>query len=196
MDDEVKGDGNSVNYSFRMHDPRLGRFFAIDPLTKEYPKNSPYAFSENRLNDAIELEGLEKVYVYAWNPSKQQWIKKYSYIDVDANVDKNKYVVFDQQTGDIAKVTYKTINKTKSKPSSTSGDGYIKGSIGDANTSDEDGSLRGAVNFNSLTGIAFFQTNDNVLLNTGASVALSEGGISGSVNYNVILTSKVRSMEK
>jgi hypothetical protein len=26
MDDEVKGDGNSVNISFRMHDPRLGRW--------------------------------------------------------------------------------------------------------------------------------------------------------------------------
>ena len=25
-DNEVKGDGNSVNISFRMHDPRLGRW--------------------------------------------------------------------------------------------------------------------------------------------------------------------------
>ena len=59
MDDEVKGEGNSVNFSFRMHDPRLGRFFAIDPLAPKYPHNSPYAFSENRLINAIELEGLE-----------------------------------------------------------------------------------------------------------------------------------------
>ena len=44
-----------------MHDPRIGRFFARDPLFKEYPWNSPYAFSENRVIDAIELEGLEKV---------------------------------------------------------------------------------------------------------------------------------------
>ncbi len=59
MDDEVKGEGNSVNYNYRMHDPRLGRFFAIDPLTPKYPWNSTYAFSENRVIDAIELEGLE-----------------------------------------------------------------------------------------------------------------------------------------
>jgi RHS repeat-associated protein len=58
-DDEVKGAGNSVNYTYRMHDPRLGRFFAVDPLQKDYPWNSPYAFSENRLIDGIELEGLE-----------------------------------------------------------------------------------------------------------------------------------------
>jgi len=59
MDDEVKGEGNSVNYKYRMHDPRVGRFFAVDPLTADYPWNSPYAFSENRVIDLIELEGLE-----------------------------------------------------------------------------------------------------------------------------------------
>ena len=59
-DDEVKGEGNSVNYSYRMHDPRLGRFFAVDPLSTEYPWNSPYAFSENNVIHAFELEGLEK----------------------------------------------------------------------------------------------------------------------------------------
>ncbi len=42
-----------------MHDPRIGRFFAVDPLADDYPHNSPYAFSENRVVDAIELEGLE-----------------------------------------------------------------------------------------------------------------------------------------
>src|SRR5690606_17456216 len=53
-DDEIKGSGNSVNYTYRMHDPRLGRFFAVDPLTPQYPHNSPYAFSENRVIDGIE----------------------------------------------------------------------------------------------------------------------------------------------
>ena len=59
QDDEVKGEGNSINYTFRMHDPRVGRFFAVDPLERKYPSNSPYAFSENRIMDGIELEGLE-----------------------------------------------------------------------------------------------------------------------------------------
>jgi RHS repeat-associated protein len=58
-DSEIKGEGNSVNYMFRMHDPRVGRFFAVDPLAGEYPWNSPYAFSENRVLDGVELEGLE-----------------------------------------------------------------------------------------------------------------------------------------
>ena len=58
-DNELKSEGNSVNYTYRMHDPRLGRFFRIDPLAPKYPHNSPYAFSENRVIDGIELEGLE-----------------------------------------------------------------------------------------------------------------------------------------
>lgn len=58
-DDEIKGEGNSINFIFRMHDPRVGRFFATDPLSAKYPYNSPYAFSENRVMDMIELEGLE-----------------------------------------------------------------------------------------------------------------------------------------
>ncbi len=58
-DDEIKGEGNSLNYKFRMHDPRIGRFFAVDPLDNKYPWNSSYSFSENRVLDGNEIEGLE-----------------------------------------------------------------------------------------------------------------------------------------
>jgi RHS repeat-associated protein len=58
-DDEIKGEGNSLNYTFRMHDPRIGRFFAIDPLTKSYPWYTPYSFSGNMVINSRELEGLE-----------------------------------------------------------------------------------------------------------------------------------------
>jgi RHS repeat-associated protein len=58
-DDEIKGEGNSLNFEYRMDDPRIGRFFCTDPLEKKYPHNSPYAFSENKVIHCIELEGLE-----------------------------------------------------------------------------------------------------------------------------------------
>ncbi|KAB1061956.1 RHS repeat-associated core domain-containing protein [Salibacter halophilus] len=60
-DDEIKGSGNSINYKYRVHDPRLGRFMSIDPLSPKYPQWSPYVFSGNRVVDAFELEGLEPV---------------------------------------------------------------------------------------------------------------------------------------
>ena len=65
-DDELKGEGNSLNYTFRMHDPRVGRFFAVDPLFKRYPHNSTYAFSENQVIDSNELEGKERVHFVAF----------------------------------------------------------------------------------------------------------------------------------
>ncbi len=71
-DDEVKGEGNSLNYTFRMHDARVGRFFAVDPLYREYPWNSPYAFSENRVLDMVELEGLEAASTEDKNNAEQQ----------------------------------------------------------------------------------------------------------------------------
>jgi len=58
-DDEIKGDGNSVNYKYRIHDTRIGRFFAIDPIANQYPHNGPYNFSENIVIHGVELEGLE-----------------------------------------------------------------------------------------------------------------------------------------
>lgn len=61
-DDEIKREGNSVNYKYRMHDPRIGRFFAVDPLASSFAWNSPYAFAENRVIANIELEGLERYY--------------------------------------------------------------------------------------------------------------------------------------
>jgi len=49
----------SLNYKYRMHDPRVGRFFAVDPAVHTFPFYSPYAFSGNRVIDAVELEGLQ-----------------------------------------------------------------------------------------------------------------------------------------
>ncbi len=59
-DNEIKGEGNSLNYKYRMHDPRVGRFFAVDPLEMEYPHYTPYQFSGNKVIHAVELEGLEE----------------------------------------------------------------------------------------------------------------------------------------
>ncbi len=81
-DDEVKGEGNSVNYKYRMCDPRIGRFFAVDPLASKFPWNSPYAFSENRVLDAVELEGKESKRLWKLDPIKVQ--KSFNYAPITA----------------------------------------------------------------------------------------------------------------
>jgi len=68
MDNEIKGDGNSLEFKYRIYDSRLGRFLSVDPLFKEYPWNSTYAFAENRVIDGIDLEGKE------WSASMDQGV--------------------------------------------------------------------------------------------------------------------------
>lgn len=58
-DDEIKGEGNSVNYKYRMHDPRIGRFFAVDPISYKFPYYSPYHFTSNSPIISVDLEGLQ-----------------------------------------------------------------------------------------------------------------------------------------
>lgn len=55
-DNEIAGEGNIYNTYFRELDVRLGRWWSIDPKTKETPFESPYASMNNspiRLNDVL-----------------------------------------------------------------------------------------------------------------------------------------------
>jgi RHS repeat-associated protein len=47
------------DFGARNYDASLGRWMNVDPLSNSFPWNSQYAFSENRVIDGIELEGLE-----------------------------------------------------------------------------------------------------------------------------------------
>lgn len=53
---------NIHEWKYRVSDPAIGRFWQLDPLAEDYMYNSPYAFSENRVIDSAELEGLERIY--------------------------------------------------------------------------------------------------------------------------------------
>jgi hypothetical protein len=58
-DDEVKGPGNALNYTHRMSDPRIARFFSEDPIASVYPELTPYQIASNNPIMNTELEGLE-----------------------------------------------------------------------------------------------------------------------------------------
>jgi len=47
------------SFKWRNYMPDIGRFFNIDPLSEKYAYQSHYNFSENRVVDGVELEGLE-----------------------------------------------------------------------------------------------------------------------------------------
>ncbi|WP_312901535.1 DUF6443 domain-containing protein [Chryseobacterium taichungense] len=51
------------SFKWRNYDPSIGRFFNVDPLSEKYAYQSHYNFSENKVVNARELEGLEAVLI-------------------------------------------------------------------------------------------------------------------------------------
>jgi RHS repeat-associated protein len=63
QDNEVKGQGNSLDFGAKIYDSRLGRFLSTDPLMHGIPFQSPYCFAGNQPIWAIDKNGEIKVIV-------------------------------------------------------------------------------------------------------------------------------------
>jgi RHS repeat-associated protein len=96
MDNELRGQGNSINYKYRMHDPRVGRFFAVDPLASQYPHYSAYQFSGNKVVNSIEYEGLEEAPSFSI-PSTNQAL-----VEVHKEFAKQTFKFFDESLSAIS----------------------------------------------------------------------------------------------
>ena len=68
-DNEIKGDGNSVDFGARIYDGRLGRWMSLDPKIKEFPSWSPYVYALNNPIRIVDVDGegpgdgLYRVYI-------------------------------------------------------------------------------------------------------------------------------------
>jgi len=58
---DFRGVGQITDYGARVYNARLGKFLSVDPYTRDYPWNTPYAYAENEPISNIDLDGLEKV---------------------------------------------------------------------------------------------------------------------------------------
>ncbi|WP_302621443.1 RHS repeat-associated core domain-containing protein, partial [Aquimarina megaterium] len=57
-DDEIKGEGNSIDFGSRtVYDSRLGRFTSLDPKARDYAGISPYAYAANNPILLIDKDG-------------------------------------------------------------------------------------------------------------------------------------------
>ena len=57
---ENDNETGTQDYGFRIYNPSLGKFLSVDPLTKNFVWNSPFAFAENSPLKYIDLDGAEK----------------------------------------------------------------------------------------------------------------------------------------
>jgi len=58
-DNEVKGEGNSLDYGARIYDPRVGRWLSVDPSGFKYPATSPYMSTEGNPIMLVDPDGRE-----------------------------------------------------------------------------------------------------------------------------------------
>jgi RHS repeat-associated protein len=130
-------DVNYYEFKWRHHDPQIGRFIQIDPLANEYVYNSTYAFSENKVTNHIELEGLEAAPVPGGNGSlgdpryyilegfRQYFQAIGSLFQVKAEVHLNQEQQVKVQAGPVENSTTVTIVENKAEIKTNFGD-YFK----------------------------------------------------------------------
>jgi len=63
------------DYGMRQYNPKLGRFFSVDPITAEYPWYTPYQFAGNKPIQAIDIDGLEEYEVTSWMKNGYKYYK-------------------------------------------------------------------------------------------------------------------------
>ena len=56
-DDEVKGPGDQYDFGSRIYDPRVGRWWSLDPLRQVYTSISAYAFAANNVLNITDIKG-------------------------------------------------------------------------------------------------------------------------------------------
>jgi RHS repeat-associated protein len=86
---------NWLQFKWRNHDPQIGRFWQIDPLSDKYVYNSTFAFSENHVTTHVELEGLEKFPIHTEGDKHeiekaQQKKWKYDYQEKSSSLNKSR----------------------------------------------------------------------------------------------------------
>ena len=60
-DNEVKGESNTLDFGDRIYDPRVGRWFSLDPLQKKYPGESNYSFVGDNPILFKDADGRDKI---------------------------------------------------------------------------------------------------------------------------------------
>jgi RHS repeat-associated protein len=56
-DNEIKGENNALDFGARIYDPRIGRWFSVDPMRQIYASLSPYTFGASNPVNIADKDG-------------------------------------------------------------------------------------------------------------------------------------------
>jgi len=79
-DNEVKGNGNQIDFGARIYDPRIGKFLSIDPFCRHFTDESPYCFAGNSPIQNVDIGGKFKLSAATAALLKSKFPKFYNYI--------------------------------------------------------------------------------------------------------------------
>ena len=103
-DNEMKGEGNSLDFGARIYDSRLGRWLSVDPLVALQPHTTPYKCNNNNPIIYIDPNGEAEFYY------KGKWIGRDGESDMLIVVVKSKAL-----NNKVAKCTNSGLNYTAIK---------------------------------------------------------------------------------
>ncbi len=149
LDNEIKGEGNSYDFGARMLDPRVGRWFARDPLEKKYPYITPYSFAGNSPLQIIDVGGEKLIKIVI--KDKSGFIKGDIELVIDEEIKDKVFALLDYVIANKIKVHFnsdfrssanqKAIQKTGTTPAKVGTSRHEAGFALDFNLYNDNGKI-------------------------------------------------------